>query len=736
MSSSTPDEDRTVITPRDKLPDAPSASAAPPAADLEFDIGGDAATDFDPSAAGSGTIPATEILPPDKAPDANRGAGAIPATLVVPPPAAAGPALERTEIVPSPEGRPVGPAATAMPNMAPTMAAGAPPAPATQGAASSAGDSGNALPIGTYLGEFELTGLIGEGGFGIVYLAWDHSLQRKVALKEYMPSALAARESTGVQVRSERYRETFDAGLKSFVNEARLLAQFDHPSLVKVYRFWEANGTAYMVMPLYEGTTLKDKLRALGKPPEEAWLLSILGPLTEALAVIHAESCFHRDIAPDNVILLAASGRPLLLDFGAARRVIGDMTQALTVILKPGYAPVEQYAEAPHMKQGPWTDVYALAASIHFAIIGRTPPPSVGRLMGDSFVPLSQSAAGRYSTRFLAAIDKALAVRPEQRTQTITELRLDLGLGEIGDTPQSSSITRIEPPPPAAPPPAPVPAPPALQTPRQTTEEANAPTIIPQAPAPQPSAPVPQPAPRPAAPQARPGPNKAMIGAIAAGVLVAGGVGGWLALGGKKTEAPPPVAAPAPAPATQPAPVPAPPPVAVAPKPQGFDVGAEFDKVVESQSGGYKVGVAASKTRLSIKANDTLQMSVTSNLAGYIHVLYLDAEGLYQMFPNGDFANTAIKAGQTFKLPAVPVSDPTGTADILVFVSKQPRDYSEISKERANSMLKLPIRQAGAEALAKWTRSTPLLLGALRGGCPSSDCEDYGAMRLQVEVVR
>jgi serine/threonine protein kinase len=120
-----------------------------------------------------------------------------------------------------------------------------------------------------------------------------------------------------------------------------------------------------MVMPFYEGITLKDELKAMGAPPDEEWLRELLEPLTEALAVIHTEQCFHRDIAPDNVILLKGSQRPLLLDFGAARRVIGDMTQALTVILKPGYAPVEQYAEVPGMKQGPWTDVYALAAVVY-----------------------------------------------------------------------------------------------------------------------------------------------------------------------------------------------------------------------------------------------------------------------------------------------------------------------------------------------------------------------------------
>mgnify|MGYP001285343821 CR=1 FL=1 len=202
----------------------------------------------------------------------------------------------------------------------------------------------NALPLGTRLGEFEIVGLVGEGGFGIVYLAQDHSLGRKVALKEYMPASLAARsQNASVVVRSKQYQETFDIGRKSFVNEARLLAQFDHPALVKVYRFWESNGTAYMVMPYFEGKTLRQELKDRDTSPDEAWIKKTLGPVIDALELIHEENCFHRDIAPDNIILLP-DGRPVLLDFGAARRVIGDMTQALTVILKPGYAPIEQYA--------------------------------------------------------------------------------------------------------------------------------------------------------------------------------------------------------------------------------------------------------------------------------------------------------------------------------------------------------------------------------------------------------
>ena len=340
------------------------------------------------------------------------------------------------------------------------------------------------LPPGTMLGEFELTNKLGEGGFSIVYLAHDHSLDRKVALKEYLPSSIAQRKAqTQVSPRSERHRDTFEAGLKSFINEAKLLAHFDHGSLVKVYRFWSANGTAYMVMPLYHGLTLKDTVRAMSEPPDEAWLMKLLGPLSEALSVIHGDQCYHRDIAPDNVILLEGTGRPLLLDFGAARRVIGDMTQALTVILKPGYAPVEQYAELPDMKQGPWTDVYALAATVYWCITGKTPPPSVGRMLSDSYVPLAQSASGRYSARFLSAVDRALAVRPEQRTQSIEALRLDLGLaagpgasvGAWAPTVQSPKAA----PPPAAPKSPPVAAAPPTPKPPKPSKASGAATAPP-----------------------------------------------------------------------------------------------------------------------------------------------------------------------------------------------------------------------------------------------------------------
>ena len=277
------------------------------------------------------------------------------------------------------------------------------------------------LPAGTLIRDYEISSLIGEGGFGIVYLAYDHSLQRAVAMKEYMPSSMATRVhgSSDVRVQSQRHAETFSAGLKSFVNEARLLARFDHPALVKVYRFWEENGTAYMVMPYYEGPTLKSALGSRTAPPDEAQLRAWLQPLLDALGLMHAAHCFHRDIAPDNILLTPAG--PLLLDFGAARRVIGDMTHDLTVVLKPGFAPIEQYGDVATMAQGPWTDLYALACVVHFAITGKVPMSSVERLMDDRLVPLSRIAAGRYSAGFLAAIDAALAVRPHDRPQSATQ---------------------------------------------------------------------------------------------------------------------------------------------------------------------------------------------------------------------------------------------------------------------------------------------------------------------------
>ena len=283
--------------------------------------------------------------------------------------------------------------------------------------------SENCLPVGTRLSEFELTGIVGEGGFGSVYLAFDHSLQRTVAIKEYMPSALAGRNTDkSVKVRSERHQETFQTGLRSFINEARLLAQFDHPALIKVHRFWEENNTAYMAMRYYEGMTLKKVLTSHPELVTEAWLRTMLTPILEALETLYKINILHRDISPDN-IMIQNTGGAVLLDFGAARQIIGDMTQALTVILKPGYAPVEQYADDPTMKQGPWTDIYALSAVLYAAIARKSPPTSVARMIKDPIELLSTEKYPNFSETFLSAVNTGLAVNPDARPQSIAEFR-------------------------------------------------------------------------------------------------------------------------------------------------------------------------------------------------------------------------------------------------------------------------------------------------------------------------
>ncbi|WP_374593522.1 serine/threonine protein kinase [Aquabacterium sp.] len=297
----------------------------------------------------------------------------------------------------------------------------------------------DALPVGTRLGEFEIERVVGIGGFGIVYLAMDHALQRRVALKEYMPSALAARGSgtEQVSIRSQSHAETFGIGLRSFVNEARLLAKFDNPSLVKVHRFWEANGTAYMVMPYYQGVTLKDARPALGGAPSEAWLRTMLDSILGALDVIHHEQIFHRDVSPPNIMLVGSPAwanprelKPVLLDFGAARHVIGDRTQTLTAILNPSFAPIEQYAESTALRQGPWTDLYALAGVLYFCLTGRPPVQAAARTIHDELRPLGaqqatlRSAEGQpYELDFLRAIDWCLSVKPNQRPENVAALR-------------------------------------------------------------------------------------------------------------------------------------------------------------------------------------------------------------------------------------------------------------------------------------------------------------------------
>ena len=274
------------------------------------------------------------------------------------------------------------------------------------GAAPAPQDGTDALPAGARLGEFEIREVLGAGGFGIVYRAWDEALQRDVALKEYMPVSLAGRGAgERVTLRARTNEEDFALGLRSFVNEARLLARFDQPALVKVFRFWEGNGTAYMAMPLYKGRTLRQLRKEAGQGLfDDAWLRAMIEPVLSALEAMHDEAVYHRDIAPDNIIWTDAN-RPVLLDFGAARLVLGDRTQNVTAILKPQFAPIEQYAETQSMRQGPWTDLYALASTCYFLLTGRAPLPATARVMGDELEPLARIAPPGCSPQLLQALD-------------------------------------------------------------------------------------------------------------------------------------------------------------------------------------------------------------------------------------------------------------------------------------------------------------------------------------------
>lgn len=297
--------------------------------------------------------------------------------------------------------------------------------------------SANCLPPGTQVGEYRLLGVVGEGGFGVVYRARDLSLDRIVAIKEYMPSTLAGRTSSNeIHVRAQ-HKGAFDAGLRSFINEARLLAKFSHPALVHVYRFFEENGTAYMVMRYYEGQTFRAFLAEQEGGMNEQWLCAMLSPILDVLEMLHAADCFHRDIAPDNVFL-QSSGMPVLLDFGAARRIIGDMTQALTMVLKPGYAPIEQYADDGAMPQGAWTDIYQLGAMLYLAITGKVPTTSVARMISDPIRLLTPADFPGYSESFLHGVHRALAVKPADRPQSIAELKSLLGIRTFSSSAMSA----------------------------------------------------------------------------------------------------------------------------------------------------------------------------------------------------------------------------------------------------------------------------------------------------------
>jgi WD40 repeat protein/serine/threonine protein kinase len=283
-----------------------------------------------------------------------------------------------------------------------------------------------ALPSGTELvGDYRIERVLGAGGFGVTYLADEIALARMVTIKEYFPSDIAARDG-GIDAapRSQDCAGDYRWGLDRFIEEAQTLAKFDHTNIVRVYRYFRANNTGYMVLHFEEGQSLKGWLKGLGRAPRQKELDAIIGPLLDALELIHKSDFLHRDIAPDNIII-RKSGDPVLIDFGSARGEIASHTKTVSALVKPGYSPYEQYAETSR-QQGPWTDIYALGGTLYHAITGKRPPDSPSRMVKDELVSARDGALSSYRAGFLKAIDKALALNVEARPQSIAAWRGDL----------------------------------------------------------------------------------------------------------------------------------------------------------------------------------------------------------------------------------------------------------------------------------------------------------------------
>ena len=291
----------------------------------------------------------------------------------------------------------------------------------------------NALPQGHRLQEYELVRVLGFGGFGMTYLGYDHNLDKAVAIKEYLPDDIAARTGDNtVAPKASQFRGDFEWGLERFLDEARTLARFDHRHIIKVHRFFEAHGTAYIVMEYAEGETLSAYLDRKWTLKEEE-LKAILNPILDGLEVVHAADFLHRDIKPGNIIIRDEDNSPVLLDFGAARQAIGARSKSVTSIITPGYAPIEQYSTQGD--QGPWTDLYALGALCYRALTGEAPADATERVIGDAVIPVSERCAGRAGADLLGAIDWAIKVDKADRPQSVAAWRAALSGATSDDVP-------------------------------------------------------------------------------------------------------------------------------------------------------------------------------------------------------------------------------------------------------------------------------------------------------------
>ncbi len=290
----------------------------------------------------------------------------------------------------------------------------------------------NSLQPGYKLQWYEIKEILGQGGFGITYLAHDTNLDEDVAIKEFLPIELAMREGDfSIHPLSEGHKKNYEWGLDRFIKEARTLTKFKHPNIVRVRSVFKENNTAYMVMEYEHGESLHEILTRR-KKLDEAELINIVIPLLGGLEIVHETGFIHRDIKPAN-IFIRKDGSPLLLDFGSARQALGEETKTLTSLVSPGYAPFEQYYSKSD-EQGPFTDIYGLGATLYRAVTGISPMDAVDRsksilqTLKDTIVTASEISKGQYSGRFLAAIDHAMKFKPDERPQTVSEWKREFEL--------------------------------------------------------------------------------------------------------------------------------------------------------------------------------------------------------------------------------------------------------------------------------------------------------------------
>ncbi len=307
------------------------------------------------------------------------------------------------------------------------------------------------LKPGTSLNNYEIIRVLGEGGFGITYLAKDIQLGLEVVIKEYFPNEFAIRSSNSTITAKSKSVRDFSKGLQRFKEEAQTLAKFNHPSIVKILGYFEANDTAYFVMEYEEGIDLSHYLKQKRTPLKQEEILGIMMPILEGLKDVHMHNYLHRDIKPGN-ILLRANKAPVLIDFGASKLALGEASKSITSMLTEGYAPLEQYS-TDIKQQGPFTDIYAIAAVIYKMITGNVPPSAQTRSYqllqddNDPYKPLTAFNLSGYDADFLKAVDRALSMKAKDRPQNVREfqkLLIDMGKQASIDT-EATKIIHTKP---------------------------------------------------------------------------------------------------------------------------------------------------------------------------------------------------------------------------------------------------------------------------------------------------